>query len=243
MNRSIRWLILLCLPLAASCFQKGPGREGVPPQFPDAGNINVQCPNGSAQCFTLCGSPECALPDASLPPVLDEAVIWYQPGGSVNNVGTPAPAKSTTDPCVAINDASKTIRQRSCAPCHNPSGPEASIFDYVLDDMKLATSMNHAGTTPMITPGHPDTTSSFVYKRMVDGLIPGGGGMPPSTISGLPDPTIVVYPTPADVSVIYAWILNCMPNANQSAYQTSYAAGPGYGPAAKGHTDGGAAGN
>lgn len=64
--------------------------------------------------------------------------------------------------------------------------------------------------------------------------------MPPATLAGLSDPSVIVYPTAADVSVIYAWILNCMPNANPSAYQTSYGAGPGYGPAAKGHADGGA---
>ena len=96
MNRRIHLLSLVCIPLAASCLQKAPGPEGVAPSFPDAGNVNVQCTNGSAQCFTLCGSPECALPDASLPPVLDHPVIWYQPGGAVNNVGTPAPATSTS---------------------------------------------------------------------------------------------------------------------------------------------------
>lgn len=248
MNRWIVLSSLLCLPFAASCFQRGPGREGVLPPQPDAGDINTQCANGSAACFTLCGSPECALPDAGIPPVLDTPAIWYQPGGSVNSYGSSTPGASTADACVAITDAALTIRKRSCAPCHSPGTPAAAVshFDYVLDDMKLATSKNNAQSANMITPGHPDTESSYVYKRIVNGLTPGAGGMPPADLSILgaaaqANPNIVVYPTAADVSVLYAWILSCMPGATPNAYQTSYASGP-YGPAARSQTDGGASG-
>jgi hypothetical protein len=246
MNARISLFAFLCFPFAASCFQKGPGPEGLKPPPVDAGNINVQCVNGSAACFTLCGSPECALPDASIPPVLDEPAIWYQPGGSVNSVGGSTPGKSTKDPCEAINDAALTIRKRSCAPCHSTGTAAAAVshFDYVLDDMKLATSENNAQTTPMITPGHPDTASSYVFKRIMDGLTPGGVGMPPADLSILGDPAAqatVVYPTAADVSVIYAWILNCIPGANPNAYQTSYGSGL-YGPAAGSTADGGVTG-
>ena len=87
MNRRIPLLTLLCLPLATACLQKGPGREGVAPPPIDAGDINVQCKSNSSACFTLCLSPECALPDGGRPPVLETPVIWYQPGGSVNSVG------------------------------------------------------------------------------------------------------------------------------------------------------------
>ncbi len=57
------------------------------------------------------------------------------------------------------------------------------------------------------------------------------------------NPNIVVYPTAADVSVLYAWILTCMPGANANANQTSYGGGV-HGPAAAAiHVDGGATGN
>ena len=250
MNRRI--LNLLYLPFAASCLQKGPGPEGVAPPPVDAGDINVQCKSNSSACFTLCLSPECALPDGGRPPVLETPVIWYQPGGAVNNSGTPTQAQSTTDPCVAINDAAMTIRKRSCGACHTTGAQAAatSHFDYVLDDMKLATSKNNAETRNMVVPGVP--ADSYVYQRIVTGLHGvGSGGMPPdpSLISSYvgasayaANPNIVVYPTPADVTVLYAWILTCMPGANANAYQNNYGGGA-HGPAAaRSNADGGTTG-
>jgi len=249
MRSPLGWVTLLCLPLAASCFQKGPGPEGqLPPQV-DAGNLNVQCPSNSAACFNLCLSPECALADGGRPPVLETPIIWYQPGGAVNNVGAAAAAKTTTDPCVAINDASQVIRRRSCGACHIQGAQAAmtSHFDYVLDDMKLATSKNNAQTKNMVVPGDP--ASSYVYQRMVTGLHgTGSQGMPPD-LSLLPsyvgasayqaNPNIVVYPTAADVTVIHEWILTCMPGANANAHQNNYRSGL-HGPAAGPRVDAGA---
>ncbi len=250
MRSPLAWVTLLCLPFAASCFQKGPGPEGqLPPQV-DAGDINLQCASNSAACFTLCLSPECALADGGRPPVLETPVIWYQPGGAVNNVGAPTPAKSTTDPCVAINDASQAIRKRSCGACHTTGAQAAgtSHFDYVLDDMKLATSKNNAQTKDMVVAGNP--ASSYVYQRIVTGLKAGNGGMPPdpSLVPGYvgaaayqANPNIVVYPTAADATVLYEWILTCMPGANPNAHQANYGGGL-HGPAAASRVDAGAAG-
>jgi len=243
MNRWLHLLTLLCLPFAASCFQKGPGPEGVAPAPVDAGNINVQCTSNSAACFTLCLSPECALPDGGRPAILETPVIWYQPGGAVNNSGTPTQAKSTTDPCVAINDAALTIRKRSCGACHTPGAQAAatSHFDYVLDDMTLANHPDNAMTPGriMVKPGDP--AGSYVYQRIVTGLHgTGSGGMPPdlSLVSGYvgaaayaANPNIVAYPTSADVSVLYEWILTCMPGAPANAHQSNYGSGV-HGPAA-----------
>ncbi len=239
-----RWMVLssvLCLPFAASCFQKGPGPEGAQPPPIDAGDINTQCAPNSAACFTLCGSPECALPDAGLPAVLQTPPIWYQPGGSVNGVGASTPATTSADPCVAINDASQTIRKRSCGPCHTPgtSGATLTHFDYVLDDMTLAGHPDNANDGKiMVKPGDPQ--GSYVYQRVVTGLA--GAGMPPAdqqVVASFTDPNTLVYPTVADVSVLYAWILTCMPGANANAYQTSYGSGL-HGPAA--NADGGVTG-
>jgi hypothetical protein len=230
--------LILGSALEASCLiQKDPGREGSippPPPQPDAGDPNVQCMNESAECFQLCGSPECALANNTIPPVLDIPVIWYQPSGAVNNTGTAGPATSTADPCAAINAASLVIRQRACGACHGPQGIAATHFLYVLDDMMLA---NHPDNTQdgkiMVKPGDP--LGSYVYQRIVTGLAgPGSGGMPPapSTLPGYlgasavqANPNIVTYPTAADVTVLYAWILNCMPGADKGAYQANYGSG------------------
>jgi hypothetical protein len=246
MNRRIRLLTLLSLPLAASCFQKGPGPEGVAPPPVDAGDPKVQCAPNSSACYTLCFSPECGLADGGLPPVLQTPVILYQPGGSVNSVGDQTPAKTTTDPCVAINDAAQTIRKRSCAPCHTTgtTGGSLTKFDYVLDDMMLSNHPDSSGGTDgkvMVKPGDPQ--SSYIYQRVVSGLA--GAGMPPaaqSTVSAYTDPNKLVYPSAADVTVLYAWISTCMPGANANLYQSNYGGGV-HGPAAASHTDGGTTGN
>ena len=155
-------------------------------------------------------------------------------------IRTATQAQSTTDPCVAINDAALAIRKRSCGACHTPGAQAATVshFDYVLDDMKLATSKNNAQTKNMVVPGDP--LNSYVYQRVVGGLKVGNGGMPPD-ISAVPsivgasayqaNPNIVVYPTASDVSVLYEWILTCMPGANASANQDTYGGGV-HGPAA-----------
>jgi hypothetical protein len=164
--------------------------------------------------------------------VLDVPVIWYQPGGAVNGYGSNAPATKATDPCVTINDASLVIRQRSCAACHGAlPAPGFSHFNYVLDDMTLANHPDNAADGKiMVIPGDPE--HSFVYQRIVTGLAGVGSmGMPPdpSTLQSLlgatAAKTAVVYPTAADVSVLYAWILNCMPGADANAYQNSYGSG------------------
>jgi len=117
--------------------------------------------------------------------------------------------------------------------------------------MKLATSKNNAQTKNMVVPGDP--ASSYVYQRIVTGLHgTGSGGMPPD-LSSVPlyvgtaayqaNPNIVTYPTAADVSVLYEWILTCMPGANTTANQSSYGGGV-HGPAAAASSaDAGAAGD
>jgi hypothetical protein len=232
-------LSLIFIPwglLLGSCFvqQEAAPQEMIQQQQqPDAGDPNTQCVNESAECFSMCGAPECALADATIPPFLDVPVIWYQPGGSVNNVGSPAPGTSTADPCVAINDASLVIRRRSCGACHGPSpAPGLGHFNYVLDDTTLA---NHPDNSVdgkiMVIPGDPE--GSYVYQRIITGLAgAGSGGMPPDQ-STLPTylgasaaaQNPVVYPTAADVSVLHTWILNCMTGANKDAYQANYGSG------------------
>jgi hypothetical protein len=237
MKLHLSLLFVVCTPFVGSCLQKDPGQQQPqqPQAPPDASIPSTQCSNESSECFSLCGSPECAMPDNSIPPVLDIPLIWYQPSGETAGYGSAAPGKSTTDPCVAIQAASLVIRQRSCAPCHGPSpSPGLGRFNYVLDDVTLANhSDNEQDGKIMVIPGDP--ASSYAYQRAVTGLAgAGSGGMPPDP-STLPaylgaaavqaNPNIVVYPTAADLSVLYAWILGCMPGADAGVYQSSYGSG------------------
>ena len=242
MRHRLSLVFILGAAVETSCLlQKSPGTEGVvpppPPPVPDTTDPTMQCVKESAACFQLCGSPECGVADGSsygsLPPVLDIPSVWYQPGGAVNGLGTPAPATSTDDPCVAISDASQVIRQRSCGACHGPNGVAATHFLYVLDDTMLANHPSNTGTYTMVTPGDP--LNSYVYQRMATGLAgAGSGGMPPppsmlgaylGADSVQANPNIVVYPTAADVSVMYAWIVNCMAGADTGYYQANYGSG------------------
>ena len=227
--------LILGAALQGSCLQKTTGPEGeVPPPapIPTLPDDTTQCAADSDACFELCGSPECGLADGTLPPVLQVPAIFYQPGGATNNIGAPTAAKKTADPCDAVNAASLQIRQRSCGACHGPNGLPTTHFLYALDDTTLANHPDNTGTHIMVKPGDP--YNSYVYQRVVTGLQAGSGGMPPdpSAVSDVlgasivqANPNIVVYPTASDVSVLYAWILNCMPGANVGAYQANYGSG------------------
>jgi hypothetical protein len=238
---------LLAIPasVVAGCFQSfDPGTVSssqpsgsstlASPGDVDAALIGAQCANNSAECADLCGSPECALPDAAIPPFLDIPVIVYQPDGSAAGFGSAAPGTTTTDPCVAVEAESVVIRQRSCAPCHGPPpAPGFNGFNYVLDDMTLANHPDNENDGKiMVIPGDP--ADSYVYQRVVTGLAgAGSGGMPPNPVGGDLPPeagAAVVYPTPADVSVLYGWILNCIVGADGGAYATTYYGGS-FGPA------------
>jgi hypothetical protein len=248
MNRRIRLAILAGAPLAVACIQPldtavsggaasdqgtlpgdDSGSSALPPGFADA-DLSRQCPTGSALCFQLCGSPSCSLLDAGIPANLDTPVI-YLPDGN-----------TTTDPCVAIDAQAMAIREHSCAPCHQSPADQGS-FDYVLNDAKLvasrsATYTDDAGMKkPMIVPGAP--MSSWVYQRIEQGSMP-----PSATIAtqvlGPSNPALktLVSPSPEDTSVLYEWIMNCVPGEDGGAYATSYY-GADYGP---GEADSGEAG-
>lgn len=252
MNRISRTLLLVLPTLAgaggmvAGCLQSfDPGTVSAESEnsTDDLTVPATQCAPESPECFLFCGSPECALPDAAIPPFLDVPPIYYEPDGAVNGVGTPAPAAVTTDPCVAVESYSLVIRQRSCTPCHDPSAdpavtavPTAGFgpgFNYVLDDSQLVTALSNSymaadgGPARLVIPGDP--SDSLVYQRMVNGLS-GMGGMPPSGVSASGDigpdaAAAIVYPTAADLSVIYGWILNCVQGADGGAYTSTYYSG------------------
>jgi hypothetical protein len=176
-----------------------------------------QCATGSAECFALCGSPSCADLDGLLPPNLGTPVI-YQADGS-----------TTTNPCAQIEQESMTIRERSCAPCHT-SSVSGTALTFILTDSKLVTSpgplLNDSGKPePFVVPGDP--ADSIIYKFVVTGQMPPAN---PSDIIGQTAAATLVTPSQADISVLYSWILNCVPGTDGGAYGASYYGG-NYGPA------------
>jgi hypothetical protein len=239
MMRHLAMLLLLCIPVASAACQpldtgaasggnsvvSGagtlPGDDGGA-VTPESLGL-VQCAMGSPECFALCGSPSCALLDAAIPPELVSPVFYLPDGAAV------------TDPCLAVEADSIAVREKACAACHQDPQRQGG-FDYVLDDAKLAVgvanvAMNDAGMhLKMVVPGDPE--HSFLYDRVMLGQMP-----PPmsvaSSIIGSAAAKNLRYPTAADETVLYAWIM-CLGGGDAGPYVRNYA-GATYGPT----TDGG----
>jgi hypothetical protein len=200
----------------------------------------AQCALDSPECFYLCGSPLCALgfdpanPDAGavIPQATAEPPIYV---GSTDTQMV-ADGSTTADPCVQIESQALFIRQQSCAPCHAaPAGTTKSACSCaltdILNDMALTTVTSPDEAPPgssssvvsgghYVVPGNP--SASLIYQKIASGL------MPPAnpTLELSPDAAAaLVYPTPSDTSVLYAWILNCVAGADGGAYASSYYGG------------------
>jgi hypothetical protein len=233
MNRSLALLLLLCLPGAlAACQELDTGAaSGGNSSLGDAGTATgddggaltpqqlglLQCDMGSPECFALCGSPSCALLDAAIPPEVVSPVFYLPDGAAV------------TDPCLAVQADSIAVRQKSCVPCHQDPQRQGG-FNYVLDDAKLANSvanvaMDDAGMhLKMLVAGDPE--HSFVYQRVMLGQMP-----PPMSLASSIIGTAaknLVYPTAADETILYAWIM-CFGAGDGGPFARNYA-GATYGP-------------
>ncbi|MDP8999415.1 MAG: hypothetical protein M3O46_04825 [Myxococcota bacterium] len=236
MNRNFVRLLQLCIPFAVvSCQNLDTGASNGETLSVDAGTPGdhggmlspqarglIQCDAGSPECFALCGSPSCALLDAAIPPELASPVFYLPDGAAVK------------DPCLAVAADSIEVRQKSCVPCHEGS-QRLGGFDYVLDDTKLSGSASNVATDDagmhlkMLVPGDPE--QSFVYQRVMLGQMP----PPMSAASSIIGPTAakkLVYPSAADETVLYAWIM-CLGGADGGPYAGNYA-GPIYGPTVDG---------
>jgi hypothetical protein len=239
---------LLTTAVLVGCFQSlDPTAATDPPPTTtsgggeDGGGGNTTCPQGevcsapgatqcaldSPQCFYLCGSPLCALgPD---PNNLDGGAPIPQA------TGVPpiflADGSTTTDPCVQIEAESLAIRQQSCAPCHTAT-PRALCscgLNNVMDDGFLVSTTTtnflvDGGPGLYVDPGNPG--SSVIYERIANGTMP----PPPSTASGILGSTStafanLIYPTPADLSVLGEWILNCVQGTDGGAHDSNYYGG------------------
>ena len=198
--------------------------NGLPAPFAGA-DLNQQCEAGSALCYELCLSPECATTDGG--------------GGVVINPTLQTPAAvlpeggATDDSCVALEAESMQVRERSCSGCHGPM-PALGFagFNYVLDDSKLVGGTASTGQ-PMVAAGDP--LNSYVWQRMNAGLANpmARNAMPPTPCSVSGASTAVcsnlVYPSAEDVSIMYAWILNCAGSQDGGVISSRYYGG-NYGP-------------
>ncbi|MBV9945675.1 MAG: hypothetical protein JOZ69_02380 [Myxococcales bacterium] len=211
----------------AAPVEAGSNADDAPAPVPDAlpdifgsPDLSQPCPPNSALCYQLCGSPTCALPDNSLPPNLGTPPIMEPDGGL------------TPKPCEAIEAQSFEIRKRSCSMCHGANAVPSFDYTWVLDDHQLVTNNQTAISKPIVIPGDP--VSSELYQRVQLGIIGGSArGMPlnPTAAQQL-DPSVaksIVYPTSEDLSILYAWILNCVEGTDGGAYSSSYY-GAYYGP-------------
>jgi hypothetical protein len=105
---------------------------------------------------------------------------------------------ATGDPCVATAAQSMDIRQRYCGACHGPNGTQGQpLFNFVLDDAKLTSTVDMTSKMLFVAPGDPD--HSRVYQRVVLGT------MPPIQVSV--DQPDYPRPTVSDISVIYQWVM------------------------------------
>jgi hypothetical protein len=71
---------------------------------------------------------------------------------------------------------------------------------------------------PYVVPGNPG--ASFLYQRVAAGSMP-----PPPSLSdnilGYEAGTGLTYPAPSDITILYAWILNCVTGTDGGAYASS----------------------
>jgi hypothetical protein len=179
--------------------------------------LSQQCAYGSALCYQLCGSPSCANQDNTIPPEVI-SIPSVLPNGA-----------SSSDACEVVRAQSLRIRQQACSQCHGPApAPGFSAFNFVLDDQALVTKLPNSVMVPLVIPGDP--SKSYLFQCVALGISGGQTGMPPqpsmaSNLIASSAAHTIMYPTAEDLSILYAWILNCVPGADGGAYSSSYYGG------------------
>jgi hypothetical protein len=204
----------------------GGGGDVLPPPFTNgdlqaAQSTTVPCKPGSQLCYQLCGSPACALQDNTIVPYLGSTPALLPDGGD-------APSS-----CDQVNALSLQIRQRSCGPCHGVM-PGVVNFYWILDDTQIASKTAPGLSTPVVIAGDPDHSP---LMQRVELRLSGGAaltGMPPPvdqlSIYLAPNQVSSIrYPTAEDLSVLYTWIMACVPGSDAGSFDNNYYGG-NYGP-------------
>lgn len=198
---------VLALGGMAGCFQELDPYAASGPGLSDGGEDDAE----SLDAYTtweLCQSPACDLPSGAIP-YLDQTPAIYLPDGG-----------TTTDRCVDVELASMTVRQAYCAQCHDAPASQGGLGS-ILDDGQLTGAA-------LVVPGDP--LHSVLYVSVAQGLSGSTSGMPPTSLAGY---SSIPRPTASDLSVLYAWIVACLPGADAGGYAL------GGGDYAPGSSDGG----
>ena len=201
--------------IATGCFQELDPDAASGGALPDPeGGSTAEVPDGGETTWELCQSPSCDAIDGAIPLLTATPPVYL------------ADAATTTDPCVEVEQASMVVRQTYCAGCHQSPASQGGL-SFVLDDTQLAaataqTAIGDAGAAQkLVVAGNP--LQSLLYQTVAQGLSGASTGMPPVALAGYPS---IPRPTASDVSILYAWIVACLPGAG--GYVTS---GVDYAPA------------
>jgi hypothetical protein len=166
---------------------------------PDAGD-----PTESAEGSTsweICQSPSCDSPDGDIPFLARTPPIYLPDGGT------------TTDPCDQVEQASMLVRQTYCAGCHQAPASQGGL-SFVLSDSQLTGAVSQTATDDAGSPQKlvvaGDPVRSALYQSVVQGLSGTSTGMPPVALAGYAS---IPRPSASEVSVLYAWIVACLPGA------------------------------
>jgi hypothetical protein len=105
------------------------------------------------------------------------------------------------------------VRQTYCAGCHqSPANQGGLSFVLSAPQLAAATSQSTTGDAgapqKLVVAGNP--LQSPLYQSVAQGLSGGATGMPPVALAGYAS---IPRPTASDVSILYAWIVACLPGA------------------------------
>jgi hypothetical protein len=221
MNRRTLLAVVFFVPLGGACFQNIDSSASSGRAPASAVNVAEMTP------WQLCQSPSCDEIDGAVPVLLDTPPIYLADGST------------TTSPCDDVEAESMTIRQTYCAACHEAPASQASL-GFILNDAQLATALSQTAVLPdggpqrLLAPGSP--YSSWLYQSVALGLSGSSSGMPPTAQPGYP---VIPRPSAAELSVLYGWIVACVPGPDGGG--GAYVNGGGsYGPGAGVDDDGGA---
>ena len=186
--------------VVTGCFQElDPGAaSGGELASPEGGDAE-ESPDGDTT-WEICQSPSCDSPDGDIPVLTATPAIYLANG------------VTTANPCVEVEQASMAVRQTYCAGCHETPNSQGSL-GFVMDDGQLtgalAQTVTDAGAPQrLVVAGDP--AHSLLYVSVAAGLGGADGGMPPTALAGYP---VIPRPSASDVSVLYAWIVACLPGA------------------------------
>jgi hypothetical protein len=173
-----------------------------------AASTDAGAPLDAYTSWQICQSPSCDQPSGDIP-FLDTTPAIYLPDGS-----------TTTNPCDDVEQAAIGLRQTYCTSCHESPANQGGI-DFILDDTRLVGAVSQTATDDagkslhLVVPGDP--AHSWLYARVTAGLAGSAAGMPPPSAQGGAG---ISHCTAADLSVLYGWILACVPGTDGGVYDT-----------------------